>query len=189
MLIGYARISTHEQSLDLQNDALKEAGCEYIIKDISSGASSDRPGFDQVMKKLSRGDTLVIWRLDRLGRSLRSLIDLFDAFEQRGVGIRSLRESIDTTTPGGKLIFQIFAALAEFERDLISDRTYAGLASARARGRVGGRPAKLADPKQLELARKLHADKGMEIAAICRALGVSRSTFYRKLKSFPKSIN
>lgn len=181
MLIGYARVSTEEQTLDLQRDALTAAGCGRIFTDTLSGATAERPGLGQALDQLRAGDTLVVWRLDRLGRSLRHLIDAVTALEQRGVGFRSLTESIDTTSPGGKLIFHIFGALAEFERDLIRERTQAGLRAARARGRTGGHPRVpgFADPRQLALARKLYAERGTPVADLCRMFKVSRATFYR----------
>jgi DNA invertase Pin-like site-specific DNA recombinase len=135
MLIGYARVSTLDQHLHLQEDALKKAGCERIFTDTASGAKSERPGLSQVLDALRSGDTLVVWKLDRLGRSLKHLVETVQALSEKEVGFRSLQESIDTTTSGGKLIFHIFAALAEFERDIIRERTNAGLAAARARGR------------------------------------------------------
>ena len=143
MRIGYARVSTQEQNLDLQKDALKRAGCKKIIEDIASGKTENRPGLDRVRELLREGDVLVVWRLDRLGRSLKHLIELMTELEQKKIGFQSLQESIDTTSPGGKLIFHMFGALAEFERNLIRERTRAGLDAARARGRKGGRPKKL----------------------------------------------
>src|ERR687886_70961 len=162
MLIGYARVSTDDQNLDLQRDALHKAGCELIFDDTVSGTKARRPGLEQALSHLRPGDTLVVWRLDRLGRSLRHLIDTVTALAERGVGFRSLTESIDTTTSGGKLVFHIFGALAEFERELIRERAKAGLAAARARGRIGGRPKSLT-PKSLELLNKLYADKSNSI--------------------------
>ena len=179
MQFGYARVSTGEQTLDLQLDALTAAGCTRIFRDTASGAKSDRPGLTQALDHLRAGDTLVVWRLDRLGRSLRHLIDTLTDLDKRGIGFRSLTEAIDTTTPGGKLIFHIFGALAEFERDLIKERTNAGLAAARARGRLGGRRKAFADPAKLRMARTLFADTKRSIPEICTMLGVSRSTLYR----------
>ena len=183
MQIGYARVSTGEQTLDLQEDALRRAGCDRILTDTASGAKADRPGLAKLMEQLRDGDTLVVWRLDRLGRSLRHLIDTLTDLDKRGVGFRSLTENIDTTTPGGKLVFHIFGALAEFERDLIRERTNAGLAAARARGRTGGRPKAKAfsDPAKVRMAQTLFADKQRSIPDICKTLGVSRSTLYRYL--------
>src|SRR5689334_19798442 len=183
MLIGYSRISTFEQNLDLQLDALKATGCEQFYKDIVSGAQDEREGLYQAVHYARPGDTLVVWRLDRLGRSLRHLIETVQELEQRGIHFKSLTEQIDTTTSGGKLVFHIFGALAEFERDLIRERTQAGLAAARARGRVGGRPKKLAEPKQVALARALYEGGQTDIATICQTLGISRATLYRVLKA------
>jgi DNA invertase Pin-like site-specific DNA recombinase len=182
MDIGYARVSTGEQTLDLQLDALKAAGCGKVYEETASGAKADRPVLEEVLGYLRPGDTLVVWRLDRLGRSLKHLIEVVAALAERGIGFKSLSEQIDTTTPGGKLIFHVFGALAEFERDLIRERTQAGLAAARARGRLGGRPKKLADPKQLALARTLYQDGKTDVTTICRTLGISRATLYRSLK-------
>src|SRR5438132_1254238 len=179
MQIGYARISTGEQTLDLQLDALQAAGCAKVFTDTASGAKTERTGLSEALSHLRAGDVLVVWRLDRLGRSLRDLIDRLLDLDQRGIGFKSLTESIDTTTPGGKLIFHVFGALAEFERDLIRERTNAGLAAARARGRLGGRPKALGTARQLALATTLFADKKRSIPEICKTLGVSRSTLYR----------
>ena len=187
MQIGYARISTDDQTLDLQRDALTKAGCDQLFTDTISGAAADRPGLTQALAYARSGDTLVVWRLDRLGRSLRHLIETVTDLEQRGVHFRSLTEAIDTTSPGGKLVFHIFGALAEFERDLIRERTRAGLTAARARGRTGGRPraAAFRDPKKLALARKLYAEQQTPVATICQMLKVSRATFYRYLTTHP----
>lgn len=186
MLIGYARVSTLEQTLDLQQDALRAIGCERIFTDTASGAKTDRHGLELALNVLRAGDTLVVWRLDRLGRSLNHLIDTIGDLQKQGIGFRSLQENIDTTTSGGKLIFHIFGALAEFERDLIRERTKAGLAAARARGRIGGRPKAegLNDPNKLALAQRLLEDKTTRIEDICRLLKVSHSTLYRY---FPQS--
>jgi len=178
MLVGYARVSTNEQNLHLQKDALQAAGSTKIFEDTLSGSREDRPGLDAVLDYLRPGDTLVVWKLDRLGRSLPHLIETVRALEMRGIGFRSLRESIDTTTSGGKLVFHIFAALAEFERDIIRERTAAGLVAARARGRKGGRPTVM-DSKKVAMARALRADLSLSVAEICRQLGVSETTFYR----------
>src|ERR687891_507227 len=156
MDIGYARVSTGEQTLDLQLDALKAARCSKVYTETASGAKADRPMLDEVLGYLRKGDTLVVWRLDRLGRSLQHLIEVVAALAERGIGFKSLAEQIDTTTPGGKLIFHVFGALAEFERDLIRERTHAGLAAARARGRNGGRPGELGGPQHLGLALGPH---------------------------------
>lgn len=182
MDIGYARVSTGEQTLDLQLDALTAAGCGTVYRETASGAKADRPVLEEVLGYLRPGDTLVVWRLDRLGRSLKHLIEVVAALAARRIGFKSLTEQIDTTTPGGKLIFHVFGALAEFERELIRERTHAGLAAARARGRLGGRPRKLAEPKQLELARTLYEGGQTDIDTICATLGISRATLYRSLK-------
>ena len=179
MDIGYARVSTGEQTLDLQLDALTKAGCGKVYRETASGAKANRPVLDGVLSYLRKGDTLVVWRLDRLGRSLKHLIEVVAALAERGIGFKSLTEQIDTTTPGGKLIFHVFGALAEFERDLTRERTQAGLAAARARGRLGGRPRKLRDVKQLDLARTLYEGGQTDINTICRTLGISRATLYR----------
>jgi DNA invertase Pin-like site-specific DNA recombinase len=184
MDIGYARVSTGEQTLDLQLDALKQAGCGKVYQETASGAKAERPVLEEVLGYLRTGDTLV-WRLDRLGRSLKHLIETVSLLAERGIGFKSVTEQIDTTTPGGKLVFHVFGALAEFERDVIRERTHAGLAAARARGRFGGRPRKLADAKQLELARTLYAGGQTDIAPICSTLGISRATLYRYLKEHP----
>jgi DNA invertase Pin-like site-specific DNA recombinase len=181
MLIGYARVSTHEQTLDLQKDALEKAGCNKIFTDTASGAKTERIGLEEALNYVRKGDTLVVWRLDRLGRSLPHLISTMTDLEERGIGFKSLTENIDTTTSGGKLIFHIFGALAEFERNLIRERTQAGLTAARARGKKGGRPKALTF-KQLTIARDLY-EKRHPIAEICRTLKVSRATLYRSLKT------
>jgi|SRR6266542_1806649 len=181
MLVGYARVSTDEQTLDLQQDALKKIGCEQIFTDTASGVKTDRPGLDEALRFVRAGDILVVWRLDRLGRSLKHLIETIGSLQERGIGFRSVQENIDTTTSGGKLVFHVFGALAEFERDLIRERTQAGLAAARARRRKGGRPrvAALNDAKKVAMAQRLYEDKTNTIADICRTLRVSRSTLYR----------
>ncbi len=181
MNIGYARVSTADQNLDLQNDALKGAGCETIYTDKMSGAKTDRPGMEEILGFIRKGDTLVVWKLDRLGRSLKHLIQVMNQLEERGIYFKSVQERLDTSTPGGKLIFHVFGALAEFERDIIRERTLAGLASARARGRVGGRPRKLSK-KQVEMAKNLMKDVSIPIAEICSTLGVSKATLYRYIK-------
>ncbi len=178
MLIGYARVSTDDQNLDLQRDALKTAGCEQIFTDRVSGTKAERAGLKDALSHLRSGDTLVVWRLDRLGRSLRHLIDTVTDLEARGIGFKSLTENIDTTTSGGKLVFHIFAALAEFEREIIRERTKAGLTAARARGKSGGRPKALTQ-KQIQMLRNLAADPANSIDDICKTLGISRTTYYR----------
>jgi DNA invertase Pin-like site-specific DNA recombinase len=182
MLIGYARISTHDQTSALQQDALQRAGCNKIFTDTASGAKAERKGLEEALEFLRAGDTLVVWRLDRLGRSLPHLIASMTRLEERGIGFKSLTENIDTTTSGGKLIFHIFGALAEFERNLIRERTTAGLLAARARGRKGGRP-KVLTGKQLSIAQDLY-EKRHPIAEICRTLKVSKATLYRYVNSW-----
>ena len=177
MKIGYARVSTIEQNLSLQRDALKAAGCGKIIEDKASGGKVKRDGLERMLEMLRRGDTLAVWRLDRLGRSLKHLIELMGELEGQGIGFQSVTEAIDTTTPGGKLVFHIFAALAEFERNLIRERTHAGLAAARARGRKGGRRPKLGD-KQRALAVELYRQKKQTVREICQVVGISRPTLY-----------
>jgi DNA invertase Pin-like site-specific DNA recombinase len=179
MLIGYARISTTDQTLALQQDALKTAGCDRIFTDTASGSRPDRPGLTEALGYVRAGDTLVVWRLDRLGRSLAHLIQTVTQLQERGVHFRSLQEQLDTATSGGKLVFHFFGALAEFERDLIRERTMAGLAAARARGRRGGRRG--LSPEKVRQLRTLAADKANKVADICKTLGVSRATFYRHL--------
>lgn len=180
MVFGYARVSTLHQDEALQRDALEAAGCDKILADQVSGATESRPALDELLAHLRAGDTVVVWRLDRLGRSLRHLIDVVCDLDRRGVTLRSLTESIDTSTPGGKLIFHIFGALAEFERDLIRERTVAGLAAARARGRQGGRPS-VWTPEKLVTARAMYASGQHDVSAIARVLGVSRASVYRGL--------
>ena len=177
MKVGYARVSTHEQNLSLQKDALKKAGCGKIFHDQASGAKANRPGLQEAEAYVREGDTLVVWRLDRLGRSLKHLIETVTTLEERGVGFQSLQESIDTTTSGGRLVFHIFGALAEFERNLIRERTRAGLAAARARGRQGGRPRAL-DANKQALLYKLYDERRQTIEEICGVLDISRSTLY-----------
>ncbi len=179
MDIGYARVSTDDQTLALQLDALKQAGCQKIFRDVASGAKADRPGLAQALDHLRAGDTLVVWRLDRLGRTLTQLIELVTLFDAQGIGFRSLTESIDATTSGGKLIFHIFGALAEFERNLIRERTRAGLAAARARGKKGGRRFKLDTPEKVALLRKLYDDQSNSITDICNTFNISPATLYR----------
>jgi DNA invertase Pin-like site-specific DNA recombinase len=179
-LIGYARVSTADQEPALQLDALHAAGCGRVFTDQASGATAERPELAHALDHVRAGDTLVVWKLDRLGRSLRHLIDTVRALEQRGVGLRSLQEHIDTTTPGGRLVFHVFGALAEFERDLIRERTHAGLQAARARGRHGGRPPVMT-PEKLRVAREMYDSREHTVAAIAATLGVSRATIYRSL--------
>lgn len=180
MLIGYARVSTQDQKPELQLDALKAAGCEKVFVERASGAQRDRPELKAALDYMRSGDTLVVWKLDRLARSVKQLIETVEGLEDQQIGFRSLTEAIDTTTPGGKLVFHIFGALAEFERAIIRERTRAGLEAARARGRKGGRPPKLR-AQDLKAARALLADRSITVAEVAARLGVSPATLYRHL--------
>src|SRR5918992_963971 len=182
MLIGYARVSTQEQTLNLQRDALEKAECSKIFTDTASGAKTERIGLDEALTYVRKGDTLVVWRLDRLGRSLPHLITTLTHLEEQGIGFQSLTEHIDTTTSGGKLIFHIFGALAEFERNLNKERTQAGLVAARARGKRGGRPKALST-RQLSMAQALYTGKQHSISEICRMLKISKATLYRSINT------
>jgi len=186
MKIGYIRVSKHEQNEALQRDALQEAGCENYFSDVMTGSKFERKGLEQLLAFARSGDTVIVWKLDRLGRSLKDLIETLNLLDNRGINFISLTENIDTTTPGGKLIFHLMGALAEFERDLIRERTNAGLAAARARGRVGGRPRKLSTNGKVALARRLFADKSHSVDDICSTLGISRSTLYRYVREAKK---
>lgn len=179
-LIGYARVSTTDQKAELQVDALKVAGCDRVFTDKASGSMANRPQLDRMLDHLRPGDVVIVWRLDRLGRSLKNLIALVEELAEKNVGFRSLSESIDTTTANGRLFFSIMGALAEFERELIRERTMAGLAAARARGRVGGRPSKMT-PEKVKVAREMYDSKEHTVEAIARTIGVSRKTVYRHL--------
>jgi DNA invertase Pin-like site-specific DNA recombinase len=182
MKIGYVRVSKQEQHETLQIDALKEAGCDKWFVDKMTGSRAERKGLDEALAYARPGDTFVVWKLDRAGRSLTHLIELLKGLQERGIEFISLTEQIDTTTPGGKLIFHLMGALAEFERDLIRERTNAGLAAAKVRGRVGGRPRKLKTNGKVALARQMFADQSHSIPEICAALGISRATLYRYVK-------
>jgi DNA invertase Pin-like site-specific DNA recombinase len=184
MKIGYARVSTDEQSLDLQLDALKQAGCEKIYQETASGAQSERPQLEELLRHLRKGDVLVIWKLDRLGRSLKHLVTLTSELMEQGVGLQSISDPIDTTTPHGRLTFNLFASLAEFERDLIRERTQAGLKAARARGRKGGRPTGLSHRAQATAAaaETLYRKGEHSTRAIAKMLGISKSTLYAYLR-------
>ena len=182
MKIGYVRVSKQEQHEALQIDALKEAGCEKWFIDKITGSKAERKGLDEALAYVRPGDTFVVWKLDRAGRSLTHLIELLKGLKERGIEFISLTEQIDTTTPGGKLIFHLMGALAEFERDLIRERTNAGLAAAKARGHIGGRPRKLKTNGKVALARRMFADQSHSIPEICAALGISRATLYRYVK-------
>ena len=178
---GYARVSTLDQNEDLQRDALRVAGCHKVFTDKASGKLEHRPALDALLEQVRPGDTVVVWRLDRLGRSLQHLITTIAALENQGVAFHSLTENIDTSTPGGKLVFHLFGALAEFERDLIRERTTAGLAAARARGRFGGRPTVWTAEKR-RTAISMYESGEHDIASIGRVLGVSRASVYRVLQ-------
>ena len=180
MTYGYARVSTGDQTTDLQRDALEKAGSNRIFTDVASGAKAHRPELDHMLDLLREGDTVVVWKLDRLGRSMQNLVDLMTTFDAKGVQFRSLTEAIDTSTPGGTLVFNIFGSLAQFERDLIRERTRAGLEAARVRGRKGGRPAKL-DEKQVREVRRLYASKTVTVDQIAAMMHVGRTTIYRCL--------
>lgn len=185
MLIGYARVSTNEQHLGLQRDALRNAGvsAKNLYTDKITGTKAERPGLEQALSHLREGDTLVVWRLDRLGRSLKHLIETVTLLKQQNIAFKSITENIDTSTATGQLVFHLFGALAEFERNLITERTMAGLAAARARGRKGGRPKLNTSSSKVAMAKKLYADHTNSIADICRTLQISRATLYRYLKA------
>jgi DNA invertase Pin-like site-specific DNA recombinase len=178
--IGYCRVSTDSQTHDLQVDALRSAGCERVFSDTASGSRTDRPGLASALEYVRAGDVLCVWRLDRLARSLKHLLEVVEVLESRGVGLCSLTESIDTSSPGGRLILQVFGAISQFERDLIRDRVQSGLAAARRRGRMGGRP-RAVDASRARTIRALRAN-GATIAEIVESSGVSRATVVRFLR-------
>jgi len=180
MKVGYARVSTRDQQANLQTDALTEAGCETIYEEAASGAQRDRPKLAEALAYLRDGDTLVVWKMDRLARSLRQLIETVELLEERGIGFVSLTEKIDTTSPGGKLVFHLFGALAEFERGMIRERTKAGLKAAKDRGAKLGRPRVMTDD-QIAMARTMKKDGAYTSAQIAEQFGVSRATLYREL--------
>lgn len=184
MLIGYVRVSTNDQNTALQRNALECAGCELIFEDKMSGKTSDRPGLKKVLRTLSEGDTLVVWKLDRLGRSMRHLVTLIEDLRGRGINFRSLTDSIDTSTPMGRFFFHIMGALAEMERELIVERTRAGLAAAREQGRIGGRRPKLSPEQWAQAGRLLAAGETRQRVALLFDVGVS--TLYKK---FPASTS
>jgi DNA invertase Pin-like site-specific DNA recombinase len=186
MFVGYARVSLPEQQLALQEDALQQAGCERIYTDTASSTQMDRPGLTRALEFLRAGATLMVWKLDRLGRSLSHLVAVVNDLHRQGVHFRSLQEQIDTTSGVGKLVFHLFAALAEFEHDLIRERTCAGFAAARARGKCGGRP-KVLDAKQTALARALYHAQELPVREICSLLRIGKTTFYRYLKGAESS--
>ena len=181
MLIGYARVSTQDQNLDLQIQALKKEGCTKIFTDTVSGAKAERKELSKMYEQLRSKDTVVVWKLDRLGRSLKDLISIVQSFDELGVNFRSITENMDTGSSGGKLIFHIFGSIAEFERDLIKERTQAGLTAARARGRLGGRPKRL-NQKQIAVIKTMHKDKTIPIKTILDTFRVSKGTLYKVLK-------
>ncbi|WP_339898988.1 recombinase family protein [uncultured Gilvimarinus sp.] len=178
--IGYARVSTDDQNLHLQRDALEKVGCQVIYEDKASGKNTERPELEACLKALRSGDTLVVWRLDRLGRSLGDLVKLVTTLEEQKIGFESLQEKIETTSASGKLVFHVFAALAEFERNLISERTRAGLRAARARGRLGGRKPKLKQ-KDIREIKALLKDPNIPVSDIAKRFGVSRTTIYNRV--------
>jgi DNA invertase Pin-like site-specific DNA recombinase len=186
MLIGYARISTRDQKPHLQRDALREAGCERIFEETASGAKRDRPELKAALDFMRSGDSLVIWKLDRLARSTRQLLETVEEFERRGLGLKILTQNIDTTNAGGRLIFTIFSAIAEFEREIIRERTCAGLDAARLRGHKGGRPRALSE-KDLKQARALLTDPEITVEDVARRLGVGPSTLYRYIPAARQS--
>lgn len=181
MKVGYARVSTNGQHLQMQEEALKSAGCDEIYTDIASGTKAGRPGLDKALAYAREGDMLVVWKLDRLGRSIQHLIQTVALLKERKIAFKSLQEDIDTTSSGGKLVFHMFSALAEFERDLIRERTNAGLKAARARGHLGGRPA-LLDNRQIKRMIQMYDEKKNTVAEICKIYEISRPSFYNYLK-------
>jgi len=184
MKIGYARVSTKEQNLDMQVFALEDAGCEKIYEEVVSGAKADRPVLNNLIKQLRDGDVVVVWKLDRLGRSLKHLVELVHILIQRNIGLCSLNDPIDTTTPQGRLIFNIFASLAEFERDIIKERTNAGLSAARARGRLGGRPRGISKASEATAcaAETLYREGKLSVMQIAKKLNISKNTLYKYLR-------
>lgn len=182
MKVGYARVSTADQHLRMQEDALRSAGCEEVFTDVISGTKSQRPGLDKALAYVREGDTIVVWKLDRLGRSIQHLIQLMTSLNERKIGFQSMRENIDTLTSGGKLIFHMFSALAEFERDLIRERTEAGLQAARVRGRMGGRPPQL-DNRQINRMIEIYNEGKSTVAEIIKIYDISRPSFYNYLKN------
>jgi DNA invertase Pin-like site-specific DNA recombinase len=184
MKIGYARVSTQDQDLALQLDALQAAGCGKIYKEKMTGSTRDRPELQKLLDQLREGDVVVIWKLDRLARSLKDLVNLVNEIQEKGGALHSLNDQIDTTTPHGKFTFHVFAALAEFERDIIRERTKAGLTAARARGRVGGRPKGLSKKAQHTaiIAERLYQERELTVKEICEQLSISRGTLYNYLR-------
>jgi len=191
MKIGYARISTKDQNVDLQLDALQKAGCEKIFQEVVSGARAERPVLKQLLDTLRPGDVLVIWKLDRLGRSLKHLVKLINNLREQDIGLQSLNDPIDTSTPQGRLSFNLFASLAEFERDLIRERTQAGLSAARARGRNGGRPKGLSEQAEVtaRAAETLYIERQLSVRQIADKLGISKTTLYKYLRHRGVSVS
>lgn len=181
MRIGYARVSTQDQNMDLQHDALTQSGCSKIFVDKISGVATERKGLQEALAYARPGDTLVVWKLDRLGRTLKNLIHFINELHTKNINFISLQESIDTTSPSGKLVFHLFASLAEFERDMIIERTKAGLSAARARGRVGGRRKKLT-PEKLKQVKALYDSKTVPVKEICSTFSIAKPTLYKYLK-------
>lgn len=180
MKVGYMRVSRREQNPDLQRRALRAAGCERIFGEKASGANAEREELLAALSYVREGDVLVVWKLDRLGRSLKDLIGRMEELEERGVGFASVTEGLDTTTPGGRLVYHVFGALAEWEREVIRERTFAGLQAARARGRNGGRPAKM-NERQIAQARAMLEDREISVGEVCETFGVSKTTLYRNI--------
>ena len=180
MKVGYMRVSRREQNPDLQRRALEAAGCERIFGEKASGAKAEREELLAALEYVREGDVLVVWKLDRVGRSLKNLIGRMEELQERGVGFASLTEGLDTTTPGGRLVYHVFGALAEWEREVIRERTFAGLQAARARGRNGGRPAKM-NERQVAQARAMLEDPKISLGEVCETFGVSKTTLYRNL--------
>lgn len=188
MLIGYSRVSTGDQNPQLQIDALEKVGCEKIFIETASGGQRDRPELRAVLEYARSGDIVVVWKMDRLARSLKQLIETIEKLDDESVGFRSITETIDTTSPGGKLIFHIFGALAEFERGMIRERTVAGLKSARDQGRVGGRPPAL-NADDINVAKAMLSDPQITVKQIAQRLGVSVSTIYKHIPAIRSSMN
>lgn len=182
MLIGYARVSTSDLKLHMQEDALKAAGCEELYTDIASGVKAARPGLSDALSHLRKSDILVVWKLDRLGRSLGNLIQIVKELSEKGIGFKCLQESIDTTTSGGQLIFHIFGALAQFERESIKERTQAGLKAARVRGRLGGRPT-LLNKQQIKKLKDYYEKGDLSVNEICKLFNFTKPTLYRYLRN------
>ena len=180
MLVGYCRVSTNDQNLDSQIDKLKEVGCDKIFKDVVSGSKVERVGLKEMLQFVIKGDVVVVYRLDRLARGLVDLLDLMERFKNKNIGFRSISENLDTTTPTGKLMFHITGAFAEFEKNIIRERTRAGLESARARGKKGGRPS-LITPEKIQMAKTLHANTQLPISDILKQMGITRALFYKML--------